>query len=349
MEAKTADMQLLPEHDIVQRLQRENAALRAELQALRSNTQLQSSHQSTVCASHEQTFDFVKLPRELRNLVEELCVVVGNIYIALPAKFYREDMRCQRPRDAAATTSLFAVNKQIRHEALELYLSKNHFILTAFSYPALPIHLADRPLSQIPGCIEPRVLVHLRSVSISLDTQSMRIARYSGDNPTDFILGPDSRAEIRSIMIHYNAVLIELLHDFCNALEGLITSCAESCGNLRRIQFNVQNTVCDIDYHRFVIAIFRNGRVKEVLRHFADKARKVESLDFLGTINDKERRVIRLAFPESIRKKITFHGQLDINEWKWDPTVEILDEKPSKHDALDSSSEDFSSEDLSSE
>jgi hypothetical protein len=66
METKTTNMQPHLENDIVQRLQEENAALKVELQALRSTTQLQAPL-SIAHASHEQTFDFLKLPRELRN------------------------------------------------------------------------------------------------------------------------------------------------------------------------------------------------------------------------------------------------------------------------------------------
>jgi hypothetical protein len=152
MEAQPADMQPPFEQDTAQRLQQEIATLRAELQALRSTTQHQT-YQPTACVGNEQAFDLLKLPRELRNLVYEICVVVGNVYIAMPAKFDREDMHCQQPRDAAATTSLLAVNKQIRHEVLELYLSQNHFIITAFANPAFSTPLDNFPLSQIPGCI----------------------------------------------------------------------------------------------------------------------------------------------------------------------------------------------------
>ena len=78
---------------------------------------------------------------------------------------------------------------------------------------------------------------------------------------------------------------------------------------------------------------------------FKDKTQQVESLDFLGTVNDNERRTICSAFPKPIRKKITFHGRFDFVEGDWDPEVEVFDRTPSEHDAPDSSSEDSSSED----
>lgn len=83
-------MQSPLENDIAQRLRQENAALRAELQALRSTTQFQAS-QSISRASHEQTFDFLKLPRELRNQIYELRVVVGEVRIDLLEKPLRPD------------------------------------------------------------------------------------------------------------------------------------------------------------------------------------------------------------------------------------------------------------------
>lgn len=90
--------------------------------------------------------------------------------------------------------------------------------------------------------------------------------------------------------------------------------------------------------------MFSDRSIKHLLRLFAERARKVESLDFLGTVNNKERQIIRMAIPKSMRKNITFHGQYNPDEGDWDPEVEILDEKPNERGAPDSSSEDSSSE-----
>lgn len=75
MAGKTTDMQPPPENDIVQRLQQEISALKAELQALRPTTHSAASH-SSAHAGHERTFGFMKLPRELRNLVYEFFVLL---------------------------------------------------------------------------------------------------------------------------------------------------------------------------------------------------------------------------------------------------------------------------------
>jgi hypothetical protein len=257
----------------------------------------------------------------------------------MSAQIHPEDMRCQQPRDATAIISLFAANKQIRHEALELYLSKNHFILTVAD-PLSRAGLDHCPLGQIPGCIEPEGLAHLRSVSMSLDTQSMRIARYDGETSTNFRLHSGSAAEVQSIADRYESISIDLLHDFRYALGSFFMSCADSCPHLRRIQLNVQNTVCILGFHRCVIVLFSDRRIKELLRLFVKRAREVESLDFLGTVNVGERQIIRSAFPKFMRKKITFHGQYNPDEGDWDAEVEVLDETPSKYGASNSSSED---------
>jgi hypothetical protein len=128
MDVKTADMQSPLDNNIVQRLRQENMALRAELRALHSVTQLQTS-QSTAHAGHEQTFDFMKLPREIRNLVYELCLVVGEVRIGNTDWAQRPDMRCKVPKSAKAEVSLFTVSRQIRRETLEVYLSKNDFVI----------------------------------------------------------------------------------------------------------------------------------------------------------------------------------------------------------------------------
>ena len=128
MEAKTADMPPASENKTLQELQQEIAALRAELQALRSTTKLQAPH-SISRAGHEQAFEFLKLSREIRNHIYEFCVVVGEVRVGDHKWLQRADMRYKHPKGARAEVSLFTVNKQIRLEALKIFLSKNHLVL----------------------------------------------------------------------------------------------------------------------------------------------------------------------------------------------------------------------------
>jgi hypothetical protein len=110
----------------IQRLQDENAALKAELQTSRSATQLQASQPES---GKEQTFDFLGLPGELRDAIYELCVAVGEVRIAYCKQMKRLDMRYKPQRDRKAEMSLFGVSKAVRREALKLYLSRNHFVI----------------------------------------------------------------------------------------------------------------------------------------------------------------------------------------------------------------------------
>lgn len=343
METKTTNMQPHLENDIVQRLQEENAASKVELQALRSTTQLQAPL-SIAHASHEQTFDFLKLPRELRSQVYELCVVVGKVHIARPIRLFPADMRYQSPRDAAALVSLFAVNKLIRLESLELYLSKNQFIIMV-AEQGLSANVDGCPLNQIPGYMEPEVFANLRSVSVSLDRRDSRqFARYCVKDSTHHHLFLDSPEEIQSIAEYHNDNSLDLYYDLCSTLFSLITSSTQ----LREIQVNLQNTACGLGCHRMVVSLSSSYQVKLHLLQFALKAQRIESLDFLGAVNHVERQTIRSAFPAFIRKKITFHGQFDCSWCTWDPDAEIH-EAPSEHGAPDSASEDSFYKDHNSE
>lgn len=343
MEAKTADVHPQPEHDIVQRLQQENAALRAELQALRSITLTAASH-STTHADHEHSFDFVKLPRELRNEVYELCVVVGEVRIGDDDWAQWPDMRYKGPKSAKAEVALFTTNKQIRLEALEVYISKNHFIVPN---AAMWSPLRARYTRYMPGHSNPPlVLRHLRSISIPFDFRS-RADENDGRRSIDFHIGRDKSDEVDFTIEHHNDYAVSLHRNFNTTLYRMIMEHQQ----LRRLQINVQNATCRLGCHRLVVIMFRDNYFKQKLEAwvFSPLPKRLESLEFLGTINDEERRVIRSAFPDCLRSKITFRGQFDSVRGVWDPDVEIFDEMASEHDAPDLSSKGSSSEDSSLE
>jgi hypothetical protein len=234
MRAKIADSGLPLEHVTLQRLQEEKAALKAELQALRSITQHEAS-QSTARTGQGQTFGFFRLPRELRDVIYKLCVVVGKVLLARPVRLYPVDMRYQCPRGAAAVVSLFAVNHLVRREALELYLSKNHFVITLAD---LELLVAYRPpFSQIPGHLDSEVFVNLRSISVSLDNRdSMQLAHRTFGEATDFHLVPDSPEEVETFSRFHQNSSVELYYE----LQWTLSSVFGSNTQLRDIQINVQ-------------------------------------------------------------------------------------------------------------
>ena len=322
MEAKTADMPPASENKSFQELQQENAVLRAELQALRSTTQLQAPHFISR-AGHEQAFDFLKLPRELRNLVYEFCVVVDEVRIGGAFADYRTpytDMRYYHPKSARTELSLVAVNKQIRLEALPVYLSKNHFVVPEALMQLFPTY--DSPNSPIlRGQKIFLVHKHLRSLSITFDFRNVTDESISQD-PVKFHTGVDTWREVDSVMHIHDTFAYLLSEDSVLALVGILSDHKQ----LRRLQVNVQHATCRLQCHRLVVHMFKSCGVEEQLESWVSgtTANRIESLEFLGTANEEERCAIRSAFPRSLRSKVKFYGRFDYDMWEWDPEVEVL-------------------------
>jgi hypothetical protein len=319
MESSTTDKRSASDSNTIQRLQDEITALRAELQALRSVTKFQTSQQDS-----EQTFDFLGFPRELRNAVYELCVVVGEVRIVRPHQLQPLDMRYKRPRDARAEVQLFGVNKQVQREALEIYLSKNHFVIPAADFSSGYTGYMYTDIAYPFGCIPGRYLHgHLRSISIALDKRES-ISGIVDDHETsiDYHHQHDPPEEVSLVLDRHNCCSTELEESFVS----LMLLATQS--NLQKIQINVEHTSCISGCHRLVVVVFENGSVKDDLESYAESKHHIKSLDFLGTVNSKERHAIRSAFPQSLRGKITFHGQWHFSHETWNPDVEVFDETP---------------------
>lgn len=318
MESSTTDKRSAFDSNTIQRLQDENTALKAELQALRSVTKFQISQQDS-----EQTFDFLGFPRELRNAVYELCVVVGEVRIVRPHQFKSADMRYKRPRDARAEVQLFGVNKQVQREAFEIYLSKNHFVIPAADISSTYMY-ADvaYPFDWIPGDY---LHGHLRSISIALDKRES--IPYTEDF-IDYHPLQDPPEEVSLVLRRHKECSNHLQESFIKlALDTIAYS------SLRKIQINVENTSCMSGCHRLVVIVFEDADFRNDLEMCADAFCHINSLDFLGTLNNKERHTIRSAFPQSMRHNITFHGQWDSDENTWDPDIEVFDETPAEQDS----------------
>lgn len=332
MKAKAADMPPASENKTMQELQQEIAVLRAELQALRSTTQLRAPH-SISRAGNEQAFDFLKLPRELRNQIYEFCVVVGEVRVGDYKWLQRPDMRYNHPKGAKAEVSLFTVNKQIRLEALEGFLSKNHLVLPNAAMS--PNGFRNGYARHIPGS-PGRSLVrkYLRSISIPFDFRSVT-EDCQGEYPTNFAPDDDTHAVDDWVMHVHDYFAFQLSQNSVWALTSIVIHFRQ----LRRLQINLQNATCRLGCHRLIVTIFNDNAMKANLESCisGETVERIQSLEFLGTISDEERRAIRSAFPQCIRSKITFWGQFDNDLLEWDPEVEVLDEPPNEHEALKSS------------
>jgi hypothetical protein len=311
-------------------LQAENASLRAELQALRENRTQQAPLSDPTC-------HFFRLPREIRNAIYELCVVPGKVFISRPdhIPFLRDlDMRYTKGRRGteSVASQLFLINKEIRSEALEVFLSMNQFVLSA---PIIERHSTHphRLTSRIPGHRDHPLLLtrHLRSISISLNsienapneiTRKHVNITCDSRNYTDET-EIDARAEeldSRVRAFHHADLTERLKTRFSIALRQV----SAFPGALRRIQINVQATVCPLGCHRLVKYLFDScaGR----LGSFGDGG-ALEAVDFLGTVSDEERDAILAAFPHGVREKITFYGCYYGPACGFDPMEEELTER----------------------
>jgi hypothetical protein len=305
-------------------LQAENASLRAELQALRGNRtpQSQSPSQSPQSdSSSVETSQFFRLPREIRDAIYELCVVPGIIFIKRPNPFPRLhgfDMRDSQRPQTKAQCQIFLVNKKLRSEALEVFVSMNQFVISACTHPIEP---------RIPGHREglPLLERHLHSISVSfnsIETAPFEIARkYRNMAATarDYDGAPHDGAEFHDspeTSAHYRDITMQLMIRFSITLVQLFES--RWTGQLRRIQINLEATLCPLGCHRIVRPVFHACRDR-LARLFAARPNDtLVSIDFLGTVSDEERETIRMAFPDFVREKITFHGAYNRRWAVWD-------------------------------
>jgi hypothetical protein len=311
-------------------LQAENASLRAELQALRENRTQQKPLSDPTC-------HFFRLPREIRNAVYELCVVPGKVFISRPdyIPFLRDlDMRYTKGRRGTESfaSQLFLVNTEIRSEALEVFLSMNQFVL---STPIVEQHSTHpHPItSRIPGHQDHPLLLtrHLHSLSISLNsientpneiTRKHVNITCDSRNYTDDT-EKDARAEEHDSRVrafHHADLTERLITRFSRALKQVFAFPSA----LRRVQINLQATVCPLGCHRLVKHLFDScvGRLGSF-----DNGDALEAVDFLGTVSDGERDAILAAFPDGVREKITFYGCYYGPACGFDPMEEELTER----------------------
>jgi hypothetical protein len=336
MEASTTDQHSPSSIGTIQRLQDENAALKAELQALRSTTQLQTSRPKS---RTERTFDFLGLPAELRDAIYELCLSVGEVRIAYCNQNKRlDDMRYNPERDRKAEISLFGVSKAIRCEALKLYLSQNHFVIPTTDVWSFSIYSPNFQCYMLQHRGTSLVHEHLRSISISFncaDILERAVNEITAADFIDFHYDVDTEEECDAILQSHNESAFERCRDSADTLCSIFVDHQQ----LRRVQINSRNAICRTECHRLVVALFEDS----VNRDELDKLRfeactpQLERLDFLGTISKKERRTICEAFPQCIRSKITFHGKWNSDRHDWDPDVEVFDETPSESNSSMSS------------
>lgn len=337
--------------DPEQILRREITALRAEIAALRSN-QAQNPQNNSTHAAQRDTDNFFSLPPEIRNAIYDACVVIGDVRVNCPGHVRYDDMRFRAleamGHRGRVNLSLFAVNRQMRHEALGQYQFGNRFIIPVTRQT---FHLAaadDQAWRIFPGLYTTQPC-HVRSISIAIDNR-----QWDGKNAEAFVWWTDVNAPDYSDWS--DSYRISTLHGtleeaFWEETAGdMIKNVFETFPNLREIQINVENAYCPMHCHRVASKVFRYLRRQGVLEALALRQNPYElkKIDFLGTVTTAERNRIRDQFPVALQELITFHGEIswDHNErlWLWDMSVEIDDETSTDGETASDSSDDAGEE-----
>jgi len=311
-------------------LQAENASLRAELQALRESQKPQQQPPSDPA----KTFNLFGLPREIRDAIYELCVVPGIVFIMRPgvARVPRSDMRYQRkPSGPKAASNLYLVSQKLRLEALGIFLSKNQFIVTS------PCDMSDMYWNPVLGGKnweehihhrESLINRHLRSISISLNSiesapraimdtyGGIHTAKYRGYSEWDYDganNAPDSHRNIADF----------LRKRFVRDLYLLFIRPSQ----LRKVEINLEATSCGGGCHRLVGNVFRLFQDKfsvGVARR--SHVALLESVDFIGLMNEEEVQSVRRAFVDSMSEKFTYQVYELPKRYTLDPGVDLADQ-----------------------
>lgn len=158
----------------------ENERLREENKHLKGEATRDDEHAN---GNIPQAFRFLDLPKDIRVMIYDLCLVRGRITIRNPIKDVcmaphdprepeKKESRCEVPRkdfDIPSQTlplQLFQVNRQIYCEAAPIFLSKNHFVIphTQGDFPTFKNRRSTKGVFVYEGMAKQ----YIRSLSISL-------------------------------------------------------------------------------------------------------------------------------------------------------------------------------------
>lgn len=152
----------------MEELLQENARLRAENEKLRNLAFTHTSEDKDGNGTATEVFRLLELPKEIRLLIYEYAVVPGTITLRFDATAEDSATNGERYNGIDAPiygdTQLFCVSKQIKEEALPLYLAKNLFIWPVVNTSYLQLYTF--PDGVIYGSNASKYLRHL---SISFD------------------------------------------------------------------------------------------------------------------------------------------------------------------------------------
>jgi hypothetical protein len=305
----TLSEQLQTERAALELLKAENAFLTAKLEAFGACKTQQPLHPDPA-----GTFNLFGLPREIRDAIYEMCLVPGIVsikrrpYVAcVPAS----DMRYERqPSGPKAASQLFLVNQKLRLEALAVFLSKNQFIVTG------PHDMNEMYWDPVLARTnhswrhrDPLVERHLRSISMSLNSIESApgaiMAQYGGIDLAKYSAYSDWEYVTTETHSRTHNYIAKVLQTRFAANLYLLFGVPRQ---LRKIEINLEATACASGCHRLVNDVLRIVQEKlPMLLAGAPHIAQLESVDFIGLVNEEEVQSVSRVFANSVGEKLTCH------------------------------------------
>jgi hypothetical protein len=285
----TLSEQLQTERAALELLKAENAFLTAKLEAFGACKTQQPPHPDPA-----GTFNLFGLPREIRDAIYEICLV----------RYERQ------PSGPKAASQLFLINQKLRLEALAVFLSKNQFIVTG------PHDMNEMYWDPVLARTnhswrhrDPLVKRHLRSISMSLNSIESApgaiMAQYGGIDLAKYSAYSDWEYVTTETHSRTHNYIAKVLQTRFAANLYLLFGVPRQ---LRKIEINLEATACASGCHRLVNDVLRIVQEKlPMLLAGAPHIAQLESVDFIGLVNEEEVQSVSRVFANSVGEKLTCH------------------------------------------
>ena len=255
-------------------------------QLLRQRDELEHYQQAA------QSFRFMDLPAELRNMIYTLCLVVdhvttfkarGELHIESGLPHHsRYRLKAETPM-----VRLFEVSRPVRLEAAKIYFAANHFILSP-TREAWPWLKHSKKLNHpFFNTLNDLAAGNLSSLTLSFDMRIQDIAELRDTTDTQgwsfrhgYLRDHDSDAKADELHRVGDIFLPQTWREMLNHLNGL---------RLRLLELDLTYTYCVFGCHRKIDTFA--GLLRE-----QDSLLSAERVRVIGTRSDDERQILENTF-----------------------------------------------------